>query len=717
MPDNATVEMTDDTEANEDEKQRLESLLSGLGGKLQMLAAEQVSARQQLETRWLTDLRQYHGEYTPDELQRMRESGGSSVYVNITRNKTRAAIARLSDMLLPTDDRNWGIKPTPEPQLSVMANSGDEGQKDQARQIREAADMKARSMQSAIDDDFTEARYNSKARDVIGDSCLLGTGVMKGPVVVNRKRRAWRHDESSQMHVMEVQEEYRAGLERVETWDFFPDMSAANMNEAEFAFERKLLNKKQMRELANLPGVLEDQLRKVLETDPDGHHISNDRRSELRHITGVDTVSNNKRWELWEYWGPLDKDEMIAAGVDADDDPLTEYNGCVLFVGEHVIKAAINPLDSGDLPYSVHNWEEDPSSIFGFGVPFLMRDSQKVASSAWRMIMDNAGLSAGPQIVVDKTAVTPQDGQWRMSPRKVWIATGKVPITQAFYAYTPQSNQAGLYSIFQSAQQLADTETNLPILLQGEGASGGPGSQTYGGMQMLMNNSNIVLRSAVKNYDDGITEPLVRRFYDWHMAYDQRDEIKGDFSIVARGSSVLIARQDQQEKLLGLAQVAASNPEFAQSTEWQGLYREIVRSMSISADNVLKSEEEIEQQKAQAGDQMPPEMQAKAAEIQLKQQEAQFNAQKFQSEHQLKQQNQQFEQQLAQQEMEQSRDLKLMEIAAKQEITLAQLKTKLQIDSARIQTDRDTTAAQLTDAQNRRAAKEKNMANGWDSYG
>ncbi|MGQ7248284.1 portal protein [Halomonas sp. V046] len=735
MPDHATVEMTDDIESMEDEKQRLGVMLSSLGSKLSQLAGEQVSSRQLIETRWLNDLRQYHGEYTADELARMQESGTSSIYVNLTRNKTRAAIARLSDMLLPNDDRNWGIKPTPEPQLSVLANSRDPAEKDQARQQRERAEQKARLMQTAIDDDFTEARYNGKARDVIGDSCLLGTGVLKGPVVVNRQRRAWRRDENSGLQVMEVQKEFRAGLERVDAWDFFPDMSAATMEEAEFGFERKLLNKKQMRELSNLPGVIDNQLRKVLETDPDGTHISQDRRDELRHITGVDTVANNKRWELWEYWGPLDKEELIAAGVQIDEDPLAEYSGCVLFVGEHVIKAAINPLDSGELPWSVHNWEEDPSSIFGFGVPFLMRNPQKVASTAWRMIMDNAGLSAGPQIAVDKSAVYPQDGDWRLRPRKVWISTGKVPLNQAFYAYNIPSNQGDLYSIFQAAQQLADTETNLPILLQGEGAGGGPGAKTYGGMQMLMNNSNIVLRSAVKNYDDGITEPVVRRFYDWHMAYDEREEIKGDFSIVARGSSVLIARQEQQEKLLALAQIAASNPEFAQSTEWQGLYREIVRSMSVSADNVLKDEETIEQEKQQAGQQMPPEMQLKQMELQLKQQEQQMKgqelkmkAQRDQADYQLRVQEQQFQQQYKSAELQSQQERDRAELALKQNLTLAQLEAKLGLESqklelqmretsAKLQTQRDAKAAELTDRQNERHARQQNMNQGFDSYG
>lgn len=709
--DDLSVETTDDNEAQEAEQQQLEALLSGLGGKLMGLAQDQVGKRQMIEQRWLEDMRQYHGEYTADEKSRMTRNGSSQVYVNITRNKTRAGQSRLADMLLPNDDRNWGIKPTPIPESSTLE------QQQSPEDQREAMEDAAKGMQRALEDDFTEGRYNSKMRDIIGDVATLGTGIVKGPIVVNRQRRAWRQDEQSGHRVLELVDEFRASLERLDPWDFFPDMSASSMEEAEFVFERQLLNKKQLRELANLPGVIESQLRKVLELDSEGHKISQDYRDQIRAITGVDAVSTKGRWELWEYWGPLDKDELRAAGVEGvEDDPLSEYNGCVLFVGEHVIKASLNPLDSGELPYSVSSWEEDNSAIFGFGIPYLMRDPQKVAASAWRMIMDNAGLTAGPQVVVNRKTVKPVDGDWKLSPRKVWEYTGEGPINGAFYAYNIESNQGALYSIFQAAQQLADTQTNLPIILQGEGVSGGPGSQTATGMQMLMNNSNIVLRSAVKSFDDGITEPLVRRFYDWHMAYNENDKIKGDFNIVARGSSVLIARQEQQDKLLTLAQVAASNPEFAKTTEWQGLYREIVRAMSVPAENVLKDEETVEQETKQQGEQMPPELQIQMAEQQLKQQQFQFEQQKAQSDAQLAQQKQQFDQQYKAAQLEQEREIKLTDLALKKELTLEQLKAKLGIDAAKIQTDREKTAASLTDSQNRRQAKDQNMGMGFDSY-
>ncbi|MAX33671.1 MAG: hypothetical protein CME72_11485 [Halomonadaceae bacterium] len=742
----------DDPEQKEADRQAEEETLSGLGQKLHKLAHEQVTARDQIERRWLEDLRQYHGEYTPDEIARMKEMAGSQVYVNITRNKTRAGIARLSDMLLPNDEANFGVSPTPVPATSkaneVMQQAGmpagmgsqaamqgamgnqpampQPGMQPGRGDEQERVDEAARQMQQQIEDDFTEAGYNAKAREVIEDACKLGTGILKGPVVVNRTRRAWQTDPSTGQSIMEVQEEFSPSVERVDPWDFFPDMSACAMEEAEFVFERKLINRKQLRELADLPGVIEGQLRKALE-DEDGHHIGQDRRDDLRAITGVDTVATDNRWELWEYWGPLDKDELRSCGCEVDDDPLIEYTGTVLMVGKHVVKAAINPLDTNDLPYSVFNWETDRSSIFGFGIPYLMRHPQRVVNAAWRMMMDNAGVSSGPQVVINKRAVTPVDGNYTVTARKVWEATGEAPVNEAFSVFDIPSRQSDLFAIFQAAQQLADVETNLPILLQGEGVSGGPGAQTKGGMQMLMNNSNIVLRSAVKNFDDGITTPTVRRFYDFHMLYTDRAEIKGDFDVVARGSTVLVAREEQQEKLMMLSQVAGNNPLFAEMTNWKGLYQEILRSMQVPTETIVKSDEELKKAEQQQG-QPDPETQIKMQELQLKQQELQLKAQQQKSDLQLKSQQQQWEQQYKAAELQTRQEKDRQELALKQGLTMAQLEAKLGIESqklenemqktaAKLQTERDKAAAQLTEQQNDRLAREQNMAQGFDSYG
>ena len=73
-----------------------------------------------------------------------------------------------------------------------------------------------------------------------------------------------------------------------------------------------------------------------------------------------------------------------------------------------------------------------------------------------------------------------------------------------------------------------------------QGSQGGVTPDTVGGMQMLLNNTNVVLRRLVKNFDDMVTKPHIRRYYDYNMAYNENEEVKGDFNILARGSSALL---------------------------------------------------------------------------------------------------------------------------------------------------------------------------------
>ena len=180
------------------------------------------------------------------------------------------------------------------------------------------------------------------------------------------------------------------------------------------------MTRKQVVKLARNENYLIDQIRKVLKSDAKSSQASYSWQNEIRAINGVDSVTDHDRYEMWEYNGPISKDEMRSAGIEPDEDDLVEYIGTVHFIGCHVIRVSIHPMDTEDLIYRVFNWEKDTSSIFGYGVPYLMRDQQAVMNSAWRMTLDNAGISTGPQIVVDYDCIEPLDGDWTIKPRKIW---------------------------------------------------------------------------------------------------------------------------------------------------------------------------------------------------------------------------------------------------------------------------------------------------------
>ena len=53
--------------------------------------------------------------------------------------------------------------------------------------------------------------------------------------------------------------------------------------------------------------------------------------------------------------------------------------------------------------------KENSNSCWGFGIPYLMKAQQKVLNAAWRQMMDNSGVTSGPQICVKPDLISPAD--------------------------------------------------------------------------------------------------------------------------------------------------------------------------------------------------------------------------------------------------------------------------------------------------------------------
>jgi hypothetical protein len=616
------------------------------------MALEQVSKKASIEERWLEDLRQYHGRYDAATEATLNENKKSRLYVNMTRPKTHAWEAKLSDMLFPTDGtKNWGIRPTPVPELqqAISQDQPDEpnvstigGQveggpqapvqaspeADQATAIIDEAKVKAKAMEMEIDDQLKEAKYNVSMRQVLHDACKLGPGVSKGPTLTNKTRRRWRanNDESGNVvHILAEEEDPRPNNSRVDPWSFFPDMSATKMDEAGFAFERHLYNAKQVRALAKQPGFDHGELRTLLQEGP--HEGYPSYVTMLREITGAGQDSLKERFHVWEYHGPIEHDDLEAIlestgkGDEFENyDPLDEINVIVWFSQGHLLKFGEQPMESGDLLYSVFSFERDDTSMFGFGVPYLMRDSQKAINGAWRMTMDNAALSAGPQVIVNQTIIEPADGSWTITPRKVWLLkSSPAPGSgDPFVVANIPNNQTELTAIINMARQFADDETSLPVIEQRGDEGQSHVTRTAMGMAMLMNAVNVVFRRVVKNFDDEMTVPNITRMYDWNMSFagldkdgnqtGSKDHIKGDFEIDARGSSVLLVREIQAQNLMVMASTFTSHPVLGPMTKAAPLYRKLVEAHMLSPNDIVMTDDEIkaaQKKVAEAGEQDP----------------------------------------------------------------------------------------------------------------
>lgn len=736
-----------------------EEKLQVFGDGIEAEADEYERVRRPIELRMLEDMRQFQGiEESVDRLNKKQSAGGSDLNVNITRKKTNAADARLSDMLFPTDDKNWGIEPSPVPLLAVQgmpksalppepppqpmpqgmppgmpampgaqpgmppaqgqpqAQGMDPGAMGMpAQESAEVApgagmlegmapveapeaitpekaaerDAKARAdlMEKVLDDQLTECRYQAAGRDAIRSAVMFGTGVLKGPVLLGKGRRVWEKKTDEQGNsarvIKEIPDE-NPGFEFVPIWDFFPTMSATCIADSEINFQRHWATRRDLIRLAKREDFLKDQIRRVLKNSP--NRVPPDYLTQLRSMSDISSVGDEKRYVVWERHGPIRVEDLQLCGViDATEevDPLDEYEGVVWVCQGIVIKAAVNPMDTEDQPFSVFNFEEDDSCIFGYGVPFLMRSPQKVVKSAWRMIMDNAGLSVGGQIIINKMIVEPaRDASgvmsWEISPLKVWLLKDKMARAQdAFHIFEFPNHQQELAAIFNLARELADEETGIPVIAEGEQ---GNTTTTARGMEMLMNSHNIVMRRAVKNWDDHMTVPNITRLYDWNMQHNPNEDVKGDYSPTARGSSALLQKETQSRNMLNLINFLMT-PAFMGWVKQEETVKRLVTSMQHDPDDLIKTKAEYDKDmQAQQGQQQ--EEPDHAVEVQRMKNDLAYKI------HQDKLANLGAERQFKGMMMDREKEIQMMKLAQEKEMSLEKVSTSLQAIHAKSVADR-----------------------------
>jgi hypothetical protein len=636
--------------------------------ELQGLAEDQVGKKVEIEDRWYADLRRYYARYDAKTEVVLRNENKSRIFVSWTRNKTHQWESRLCDMLFPTDEKNWGIDPTPVPTLvtsaqnaafearnltakanlevKIAANSNDPAQKEQGMQqareyatqaqaqaemalrkqaIIEEARKRCDSMEDEIEDQLVESDYNIKCREVVHDACLLGTGVMKGPLTANpeRMRRPWKqrqNPDGSPSNVYELGAMQQEGVDwqRVNPWDFFPDMNAAHPREWEFTFERHMMTEKDMKKLGRTPGFDSDAIKDLLIADaraPLPNYIA-----QLREITNQQSAGTEGRYEVWEYHGPMaakklvtmatrsnDNDLASALAAKSQDDPTKEMQVIIWFCEGRLLMFGPHPLESGESLYSVFNFHRDESCVFGFGVPYLMQNSQAALNGAWRMILDNGTFAAGPQIIVDRKQVTPANKNWNVRGPKLWYLNEEADPTgrgEPIRIVQITNQQERIERIVEMAIKFADEEASMPLIAQGEQAS--HITNTASGMSMLMNSANVTFRHVVRNFDDNMTIPNIRRAYDWNMQNSQKEWIKGDYRVKARGSSVLMTRELQGQNLQQMLNNYAGHPILGPITKVANLYRKMVQAHMLQADEIVKTDDEIQADQDRAASQPPP---------------------------------------------------------------------------------------------------------------
>lgn len=654
-----------------------------------------------VEKRWRKNAQLYFGEHTNSTgefentlrngppARKSQDGNRSRVVINIVRPKVDQAVARMCEILFPVDDRNWGLKPTPMPELADMVKSNAQtvdpqtGQPtgftaaQEAEAITQAAKQSADAMERSIDDSLTECKYNGESRKGIEDAVRLGTMVLYGPFPARQTSKIWL-PQGDGTQVLEINESIVPASERLDPWDVFFDPSCGNDHQnGRGFFVRRMVTRKQLRKLVGLPGYDTDTIREILRSPPQKLRVAEGRI--------IRDMINEDAYEMWTYHGEMEPEEMEMLSSRTGD-PLKDVDfGVLVIVNDKVVGAMDSWVADRTLPVDVYCWRKADDSPFGYGLPDELEHQQRVVNSAWRQVMDNGRTSLGGQIVMKKGMIIPQNGSYEITPNKVWLAKDELDdVRAAMTVFEFNSHLEELLAIAQAAMQFADTESSMPQIMGGERGSA---PETVGGMVMLYNNANAVLRQRVKLYDDSITKPHISRYYDWKMANDPDPAIKGDYEIDARGSTALVERDIQNQAILNLAAIT-NNPRYTPHLREREELKAILKAFKVNPEEIMKPEDQVQQDaqaQAEQGAPMDPRVQAaqiiaqsKAEEMQVKRETLAYNVERERAESEQAMMDAQLERDITIAKLEQDGIQSRDEMAAKERLELIKINDERQ---------------------------------------
>lgn len=652
----------------------------------------------------------------------------SNAYVRLTSRYVDAGAAKLGEILLPIDDKPFSLDATPvqdaeinnyspatdESGTPIIKQNPDGTQAqvtvgDLAKQRQDKAHDAAKKAELRIQDWLIEAKFQQHMRNVIHDAARIGVGVIKAPFPDARHYQ--KMSANGDTSVLEIVKEVVPSAKWVDPWNVFPEPSCGeNIHHGDYILERDFLSQRMLKKLIGQEGYISSQIEKVIQEGPG--KINEDGKSPHQQKT-------DGRYEVWYFYGSMHIDDLATAnpkeaGIIAED--VEDVFVIATLINDSVIRVIVNPLDSGQFPYKAMPWTRRAGSWAGVGVGEQCSMPQRMCNAGTRAMINNAGKSAGSQIVIDQSGITPADGSWTITPDKLWFKTpdaGIDDVRKAFMAVTFPNMQPQLMAIVEYAFRLAEEATNIPLISQGQ--TGPTTPETLGATQIQNNNANILLRSVGYSFDDHITEPVIRGFYEWLMLDPSvPDEEKGDFKINAHGSSALVERAIQDNMLQQMGGMVM-NPAFRiDPAKW---FEQLLKSKRLDPRSVQYTEEEFtEIQKSQ---QPQPPVQIAVAQIKAQADQAKTQA-TLQAEAQIAQienetartriqvdtdrdtalvnaqhEKNMVEAQARMAELQLKKELAMMEYASTHQLSLDEIKASLAKESMRLNVQRELSGATL----------------------
>jgi len=250
----------------------------------------------------------------------------------------------------------------------------------------------------------------------------------------------------------------------------------------------------------------------------------------------------------------VEYEELFPEGSEADD-YCNMVEAIVVIANDNLLlKAEENPYMMKDRPVVAYQDDTVPGRFFGRGTAEKGYNMQKAIDAQLRAHLDSLALTTAPMIAMDATRL-PRGAKFEIKPGKAILTNGSP--SEILYPF----------KFGQTDGNAAQTAQNFErMLLQATGTvdsagmpSNVPRDATAGGMSMAMAGIIKKYKRTLTNFQEDFMIPFIQKAAYRYMQFDPERYPSVDMNFVPTATLGVLAREFEQQQLIGLLQTLGPN--------------------------------------------------------------------------------------------------------------------------------------------------------------
>lgn len=529
------------------------------------------------------------------------------IFVGSTRNKVRAASAKVKDSLFGNGKMPIDMTPSKE-ELAPYAEA----------------------VETIVTAQLEKMGFRDMIRAGVNTLASYGTGFIFGPLVRKESITEASADNSlGQTKMVESKYEYDAPyFERANTLDTYPDPETRTIKDGLGVFWVTMESPHTVRawksdpSYSNIDGAL-------LGSSDNGGETGGDIATQIRG--NIEYWHKGDRIKVARFFGKVPR-KLMGDEAESDSEELDTgemVSAIIIMAGGVVVKSSVAPNEETEWCYRC-GWENVEDEMWAVGVAENNAPHQKIVNSAFRLFNEGKGMALLGTRSVDRSMFKMGEN-FKKFPGKVYDMKPGLSVDErktAIIEHVEPDVTGGWLDVIRLSEQYSDDDTGITKYTQGDDSRNL--NKTASGISMIMSASSLPLKEVVQNIDHDWLEKMYDRLIGWDMKYLEvetvskihGDEIAqlwqhikefGKTSFIewqATGTSSFMAKEVLASKLRAFSEFALSNPMTAQEIDVNELLSQTWDIMEVGRESpIMKKEGNMGPAEIQAQQQMQQQMQ------------------------------------------------------------------------------------------------------------